>query len=116
MNERLLEFLKVKNLTPSQFAEIMDIQPSSVSHITSGRNKPSFDFFAKLLEKFPDVNPDWLILGYGNIYRAEKSEEFSFLKKDMEMYTAGHHTKQNKNIEKIIIFYSDKTFEVYNSE
>lgn len=53
----------------AQFADIMGIQRSSVSHILSGRNKPGFDFIQKFLTKFPSVNPDWLILGKGKPFR-----------------------------------------------
>ena len=70
MKDRLAEFLKSENLTAVKFAEILDIQPSSVSHIISGRNKPGFDFISKLLLRFPDINPDWLINGSGRIYRS----------------------------------------------
>ncbi len=69
MNDRILHFLKQKNLSALKLAEIMEVQASSISHITSGRNKPSFDFIAKFLMRFPDVNPDWLILGKGNMFR-----------------------------------------------
>ena len=76
MKDRLAEFLKSENLTAVKFAEIMEIQPSSVSHIISGRNKPGFDFISKLLMRFPDLNPDWLINGEGESYRS-KSVDFT---------------------------------------
>lgn len=77
MKERLQELLKKKGYTSLKFAEIMEVQPSSISHILSGRNKPSFDFIEKLLERFPEISPDWLILGRGGMYREneEKKEE-----------------------------------------
>lgn len=69
MKERLEKFIKTEGLTPSRFAEIMGVQPSSISHILGGRNKPSFDFIEKMLLRFPKVNPDWLLLGKGTVYR-----------------------------------------------
>ena len=77
MKERLQELLKKRGYTSLKFAEIMEVQPSSISHILSGRNKPSFDFIEKLLERFPEISPDWLILGRGGMYREneEKKEE-----------------------------------------
>lgn len=70
MKDRLEKFIKTEGLTPSRFAEIMGVQPSSISHILGGRNKPSFDFIEKMLQRFPKLNPDWLLLGKGNIYRS----------------------------------------------
>ncbi len=73
MRERLEKFIRTEGLTPSRFAEIMGVQPSSISHILSGRNKPSFDFIEKMLLRFPKVNPDWLLLGKGVMYRASET-------------------------------------------
>lgn len=74
MREQLEKFIKMEGLTPSRFAEIMGVQPSSISHILGGRNKPSYDFIEKMLLRFPKVNPDWLILGKGSIYRQSSGE------------------------------------------
>lgn len=70
MKERLEKFIKSEGLTPSRFAEIMAVQPSSISHIIGGRNKPSYDFIEKILLRFPKLNPDWLLLGKGTMYRS----------------------------------------------
>ena len=69
MNDRLDKLLLAEQLTPAKFADIIGVQRSSISHIISGRNKPSFDFIAKVLQRFPRVNPDWLILGKGEMYK-----------------------------------------------
>ncbi|TCN64508.1 helix-turn-helix domain-containing protein [Acetobacteroides hydrogenigenes] len=69
MNDRLDKLLLAEQLTPAKFADIIGVQRSSISHIVSGRNKPSFDFIAKVLQRFPRVNPDWLILGKGEMYK-----------------------------------------------
>lgn len=73
MNRRLQQFLELEQLKPAQFADIMGIQRSNVSHILSGRNKPGFDFIQKFLLKFPSVNPDWLLLGRGKPLRAQNT-------------------------------------------
>lgn len=70
MRERLEQFLKSEGLTSTRFAEMMDVQPSSISHILGGRNKPSYDFIEKILGRFPRLNPDWLILGKGEMFRS----------------------------------------------
>ena len=68
MKERLTQLLDLEQLTPSKFADIIGVQRSSVSHVISGRNKPSFDFIQKTLTAFPGLNAEWLILGKGTLY------------------------------------------------
>jgi transcriptional regulator with XRE-family HTH domain len=71
MNERILKILKNEGLTAAKFADMIGVQRSSISHIISGRNKPSFDFIAKTIERFPEINAEWLINGKGNVYKEE---------------------------------------------
>lgn len=68
MKERLIQLLDLEQLTPSKFADIIGVQRSSVSHVISERNKPSFDFIQKTLKAFPGLNAEWLILGEGSMY------------------------------------------------
>lgn len=68
MKERLVQLLDLEQLTPSKFAELIGVQRSSVSHVVSGRNKPSFDFIQKTLKAFPGLNAEWLIMGKGAMY------------------------------------------------
>jgi transcriptional regulator with XRE-family HTH domain len=68
MKERLVQLLDLEQLTPSKFADIIGVQRSSVSHVISGRNKPSFDFLHKTLKAFPGLNASWLMLGEGTMY------------------------------------------------
>ena len=63
MVDRILELLKEKKLTPSQFADEIGIQRSGMSHLISGRNKPSLEFILKVLKRFPDVKPEYLLYG-----------------------------------------------------
>ena len=68
MKERIVQLLDLEQLTPSKFADIIGVQRSSVSHVISGRNKPSFDFLEKTLKAFPGLNAEWLIMGKGTMY------------------------------------------------
>ncbi|MFR9582707.1 MAG: helix-turn-helix domain-containing protein [Rikenellaceae bacterium] len=65
--------MKSEGLTPSRLAEILEIQPSGISHLVSGRNKPGFDLLQKILARFPRINPDWLLLDSDQMYRADAS-------------------------------------------
>ena len=60
--------MKSQNLTSSQFADKLGVQRSGMSHILSGRNKPSLDFVLKVLAGFPDLDPQWLLQGKGKMY------------------------------------------------
>lgn len=69
MRNRLQQFLNAEQLSPARLSDIIGIQRSGMSHILSGRNKPSFDFIQKLLLKFPALNSEWLITGKGKMYK-----------------------------------------------
>jgi len=68
MKERLIQLLDLEQLSPSKFADIIGVQRSSISHVISGRNKPSFDFLQKTLKAFPGLNASWLMMGEGTMY------------------------------------------------
>lgn len=65
-NKRLLIIFENYNLNASTFADRIGVQRSSMSHILSGRNKPSLDFILKVYESFPEISLTWLTLGEGN--------------------------------------------------
>jgi transcriptional regulator with XRE-family HTH domain len=75
MKDRLEELLSTLQLSSAQFADIIGVQRSSISHIMSGRNKPSFDFIHKILLKFPEIDADWLITGRGEPLKASNSND-----------------------------------------
>ena len=58
--------MKCYGLTPSQLAEKTGIQRASVSHILSGRNKPSLEVMQKIYEAFPELDLKWLMTGVGD--------------------------------------------------
>ncbi len=66
--------MRREGLTAVKFAEIMEVQPSSISHLLSGRNKPNFEFISRILLRFPELNPDWIINGQGRVYKSKTTE------------------------------------------
>lgn len=110
MRERIISFLTHYGLTATKYADTIGVQRSSVSHIISGRNKPSFDFIEKTLLKYPEVNPDWLILGKGNMIRdisgissnIKKSGDtlFDLPSKNSKEKATGKTSNQQQNISK----------------
>lgn len=75
MVDRILLLLKQKNLTISQFADEVGIQKSGMSHLISGRNKPSLELILKILQRYPEVKPEWLLLGTGDQYSGISKKE-----------------------------------------
>lgn len=69
--ERLEQILSHYELNASAFADTIGVQRSSISHLLSGRNKPSLDFVLKVVREFPEVNLYWLLNGKGNFPESE---------------------------------------------
>ena len=132
IKDRLAHILRAKNLTASQFAELMEIQPSNVSHLLNGRNKPSLDFLIKIKEVFPEYSFDWIIMGKKPItinepnpvtfdnqqdnqqvkFEVEEEKIIDFDDVNDEPVEKPIQTTVNQEIEKIIVVYADKTFEI----
>lgn len=72
MIKRIKSLISVKNLSSSQFADLLGVQRSNISHILSGRNKPSLDFILKISEHFPSVSIEWLLKGKGEMFNLEE--------------------------------------------
>ena len=61
INDKIKQILIERNLTPSYFADEIGVQRSSISHILSGRNRPSFDIIQKIIRRFPDLGYEWIM-------------------------------------------------------
>ena len=142
MKAKLEFILRNTGINDTTLARMLDIQPSGLSHILSGRNKPSFDLVVKILKVFPDLNPDWLLLDSEKIFRQEAQSATSpaaVLRDDLPdspllPFDAAKNidTKKSENgeknelppiftsprnsgkkVERVIILYSDRSFESY---
>lgn len=67
--ERIEKIMLDENLNASQFANEIGIKSPTISHILNGRNNPSLDVLKRILERYTNINSDWLILGVGPMYR-----------------------------------------------
>ncbi len=138
MKERISDFLRSENKTSAQFAEEIGVQPSGISHILSGRNKPSLDFVVRMLETYPSLSFEWLLFGKGQMYReksltelfysentpeADKNEtatgsedKVKIMQETKEKSLSdreGPIIKDNLKIDRIVWFYNDNTFREY---
>ena len=114
--KRLEKVIDFYGETASSFAEKIGVQRSSISHILSGRNKPSLDFVLKVLSIYPEVELYWLLNGKGSfpstIASEEKKSEWSKIDSNsVKIPNSEVITSSNdKSIERIVIFYKDGTF------
>ena len=69
MKERIIKIMECERMGQAQFASAIGIQRAAMSHIISGRNNPSLDVMTKILHRYPQINPDWLLLGKGEMLR-----------------------------------------------
>lgn len=126
---RLQKLLKYYDLSASNFATKIGVQRSSISHVLSGRNKPSLDFVMKVLHTFEEVSIEWLVDGIGSFPKSnitstpiQKIEDKSIVKKDTHFQTQtpiiskpSNLSNSNKSIDKIIILYTDGSFESFKN-
>lgn len=98
MHDRIKIWIESKGLKSSSFADKIGVNRATISHILSGRNKPSIDFLHKMISTFPDLNLNWIVSGEGFMYKSDETKEIV----------------QTKKIKKIVVFYDDNSFEELN--
>jgi transcriptional regulator with XRE-family HTH domain len=141
--ERIEAIAKHQRLSVSAFADQIGVQRSSMSHILTGRNKPSLEFVQKVLQKYPFVQPDWLLFGKGSMTKElkqgtlfdnencslhtedkldkeEESKPEIFKEEPKAESLIGKlnaspigQNREKKEIEQIVVFYKDGTFRTY---
>ena len=117
--KRLQKVIDYYSETASSFAEKIGVQRSSISHILSGRNKPSLDFVMKVLHTYPEVELYWLMNGKGHFPNTSKIStlpDSNITATNPESKTSNSIDSipnNNSEIEKIVIFYKDGTFKSY---
>lgn len=143
MQQKLRDLMTSEHLKSGQLAEALGINPAGISHILAGRNKPSFELLQKILRRFPQINPDWLLLDKGSMYREEPSDATEPTTQPMaapepgassaattSLFDAAPSTpnaatpsvssiaqslavKSSGRIARVVIFYDDQTFESF---
>ena len=115
--KRLQKVIDYYGETASSFAEKIGVQRSSISHILSGRNKPSLEFVLKILDSYHEVELYWLLHGKGNFPATEKPSALKIERPPIVISKEKIETdlKKDKTIERIIIFYSDGSFKNFQN-
>jgi transcriptional regulator with XRE-family HTH domain len=134
-SKRLEKIMSYYDLSAASFADKIQVGRSSISHILSGRNKPSLEFVMKIVQSFPEVELYWLLNGKGmfpknesptptseiNSMEAEKRvPEKTIFKKNEVVEEKSIQEKiplasSKKEIRKIVIFYEDGSFEAFQN-
>ena len=112
IQDRVQLIIKANSLSASEFANAIGIKRSNLSHVLSGRNKPSLDFLSKIITAYPNVNASWLITGEtrdGDFVSDTDHKE----KTAVQPSKAVSIESSEKGIEKIVVFYTDGTFKDY---
>ncbi|MBT0608761.1 helix-turn-helix domain-containing protein [Aequorivita echinoideorum] len=134
--KRLEKILEFYTLSATQFAYEMNFNRSTISHLLSGRNKPSLEFVMNLLKKFPEVNLYWLMDGKGTFpsskvseskiveAKPEKTESPKNKNREPDLFSeisAKNHNEfsplrnSDDSIERIVIFYKNGSFKSYQN-
>jgi transcriptional regulator with XRE-family HTH domain len=138
--KRLEIILDYYGLSASSFADKVGVQRSSLSHLLSGRNKPSLDLILKIVQNFPEVDLYWILNGKGNFPKGEIKNESNFNAPTSSKIIYEDENKNNKNpifenlennfsntgntthlknaseIDRIVIFYKNGSFKNYMPE
>ena len=122
--KRINILLKYYNISAAQLAEKTEVQRSTISHIISGRNKPSLDFVLKVLKAFPEVEFYWLLNGVGDFPHALNNStplppvnppsEINQNNGGVKEVTRKNNQDHKENeVDRIVIFFKDGTFKNY---
>lgn len=145
MKNRISTIIQIEQHTPSSFADAIGVSRSSMNHILNGRNNPSLEVATKILTAFPRINSDWLLFGKEPMFK-NQTGSFQGDLFQQSVVKATEHPQENKyarenelkgsekednlpivselvaqtvvskKIDKIIIMYSDKTFDTLSIE
>lgn len=124
--EKIVKIMESEGMSSKQFADEIGIQAGTISNIVNGRNNPSLEVMQKVLNRFRTISSDWLVLNIGTMYRpngaiVEQQALFDIKPLETEgvavqpVVETKKEQPQNvtapKEIEKIVIFFTDGTFE-----
>jgi transcriptional regulator with XRE-family HTH domain len=126
-SKRLQKILDFYGVTATSFSEKIAFNRSTISHLLSGRNKPSLEFVMKVLQTYPEVDLYWLLYGKGSfpttvnkvntqIKATSKQNTVPGVEAENSVFENMALKNQNTSaIERIILCYKDGTFKQYNN-
>lgn len=83
INKRVVNFLVQTGKSKSEFANELNVSPSIISHVSSGRNKVGLELVQKMLERYTGLSANWLLTGSGAMFEEDNAVQVDALKKDI---------------------------------
>ena len=111
-SNRLQEIMDLYQLSASALADKIGVQRSSISHILSGRNKPSLEFIMKVLSSFQEVDLYWLLNGRGEFPSIKNQAKSSTEEKEQGLEKI---ISKDNTIDRIVVFFKDGRFKNYEN-
>ncbi len=126
---------------PATFADEIGVARAVISHILSERNKASLEVVQKILARFSEISPEWLLLGQGEMLKrldenrateaTSSIETLETQKSSEELHSAQRNEKvqlpnsqikgvkqqlasEERKVIKVILLYSDGKFESFD--
>lgn len=116
--ERIQMLIHKNDLNASSFAQKIGVQRSSMSHILSGRNKPSLEFLAKIEAAFSEVTFSWLLKGEEEFHQENPISPPTPQKFEQEIQPASDESQPHLTFSdkptKIVHYYEDGSFETFH--
>jgi len=124
MKERLKAYMDFKKVNAAELADRIGVQRSNVSHILNGSNNPGAQFIEKLLLAYPELDAGWLLTGLGQMLTSrivpapEKPQAEPVALGETEKEPPAEEVVKVRNavsgkVERIVIFYTDRSFVEY---
>lgn len=67
LNKRFMEVVAKMAASKTAFAAELDISQGVLTHISTGRNKPGVELLQKILQTYPAIRAEWLLMGKGEM-------------------------------------------------
>jgi len=134
-SKRLQIILDYYDISAAVFADAIQVGRSSISHILSGRNKPSLDFVLKIVQSYPEVELYWLLNGKGSFPKSKEDTSTPIKNTESPAPLVRDEISRNvaskdspitekpysaigtsaKSIKRVVLFYEDGTFEAFEN-
>lgn len=110
--ERIIQYIDYKSITKYKFHKDLGF---SNGFLDKNRSISS-DNYAKILDYYPDINPDWLLTGNGQMLRSKgydaPREEISVVNEPNEVYKTQNLNDKIKLQEETILFLRERILDL----
>lgn len=120
LNQKIMQLVEALSIPYAQFADLVDVSRPIISHIITGRNKPSLEVIQKIMTRFPELGYKWHldgeVLPMDQISRIQVNR-MDLLASEEKQLPSGTPSRSNstsneseKKVVRILVFYDDNTF------